>query len=81
MLVFHCLFQDRFDNPAGMEVSGKVFIELVDTSETSELPKLAGNTTSLRISLSRGFAVVQVQILQPNEEFLLNAGVLCRNVV
>jgi len=63
MLQFRYLFlQDRFDNPAGMEVSGKVVAELVDTSETSELPRLAGNVTSLRITLTRGFAVVQVVV-------------------
>lgn len=37
-----------------------MFIELVDSAETSEQPKFVGNSTTLRINLSRGMALVQV---------------------
>jgi len=52
--------QDEFDNLSGLELTGKVHVEIINSASVSEIPVLVGNTTHLQLSLVKGRATVQV---------------------
>ena len=58
-----CLFQDKYGNHAGLDLTGKVHMEVLqaDDNLTYEIPKLVGNSSSKQqVAFSRGSAVIQV---------------------
>jgi hypothetical protein len=59
-------FQDVFGNPSGVELSGRLLVELVNSANETEMPVLVGNTTHLQLNIVNGRALVQNLMIQEN---------------
>lgn len=56
--------KDKFGNPSGFDINGKIHVEVIDSNHVDEVPVLVGNTTHLQLSLIKGRATVQVTALK-----------------
>ena len=56
---------------SGLELVGKVHVEVINSASVSEIPVLVGNTTHLQLSLVKGRATVQVRIVLTRMHFQL----------
>jgi hypothetical protein len=52
--------KDKFGNSSGLELNGKLHVEVIKAAHVDEIPVLVGNTTQLQLSLVKGRATVQV---------------------